>query len=58
MPSEPEPSGLVQSLDRAIEESRRIRERSAELLKKAEWPLAEETAKKEEETLVPVAELT
>jgi hypothetical protein len=58
MPSEPEPPGLVQSLEWALAESRRIRERSAELLKKAEWPLVEETAKEEDEILVPVAELT
>lgn len=58
MPSEPKPAGLVQSLERAIEESRRIRERSAELLKKAEWPLVEEPVKEEDEILSPVAELT
>jgi hypothetical protein len=49
---------VVQSLERVLEESRRIRESSAELLKKAEWPLVEETAKEAEEALVPVAELT
>jgi len=48
MPTEREASAEVESLERALEESRRIRERSSLLLKKAQWPLTEDPAQDEE----------
>ena len=56
MPPEPE-TGLMQSLERALEESRRIRERSAQLLEKAQWPLVDDPVKEEQEA-VPVGAAT
>ena len=52
MPVEPEKSELVQSLERALKESRRIRERSSQLLEKAQWPLVEDPVEDPEAVLV------
>ena len=52
MPVEPEKSELVQSLERALEESRRIRARSSQLLERAQWPLVEDPAEDQEAVLV------
>jgi hypothetical protein len=50
--SEPEPE-LLQSLDRALEESRKLRKESGLLLEKAQWPEFELTQQEESSPPVP-----
>jgi hypothetical protein len=50
-------SELLQSLDRALEESRRIRAESTPLLEQAQWPVVEPCKPEPEEAKLPAVDL-